>query len=107
MEGKGVNALVGADTGSFESFRRQLLVLIRDHVYTEGEFIGVRTLATQIEDTDFRIWYATIKSGFWIWLYRRDVSVHVPCTKSRFRHGMTKATNTHNGSSSLRGSSGY
>ena len=37
--------LVGADTGGFEGFRGQLLVLVGDHVDAEGEFVDVGTFA--------------------------------------------------------------
>ena len=49
------NILIRADTGSFEGFRRQLLVLVGDHVDAEGKFIDVGTLAAQIEDANFGI----------------------------------------------------
>ena len=49
------NILVRADTGSLESFRRQLLVLVGDHVDAEGKFIDIGTLAAQIEDANFGI----------------------------------------------------
>lgn len=49
------NILVRADTGSFESFRRQLLVLVGDHVDAEGKFIDIGTLAAQIENANFGI----------------------------------------------------
>ena len=49
------NILVRADTGSFESFRGQLLVLVGDHVDAEGKFIDIGTLAAQIENANFGI----------------------------------------------------
>jgi hypothetical protein len=43
---------VGADTSSFQSLARQLLVLIGDKVSAEGELVNIGTLAPQIEDSD-------------------------------------------------------
>lgn len=64
----GLNILVGADTGSFEGFRGQLLVLVGDHVDAKGKFIDVGTLAAQIENADFGIGHTTIEAGLGIWL---------------------------------------
>ena len=63
-----MNILVRADTGSFEGFRRQLLVFIGYHVDAEGEFIDVGTLAAQIENANFGIWDTAIEAGLGIWL---------------------------------------
>lgn len=42
------NVLVGANTGSFEGLRRQLLILIGDKVAAEGEVVDGGTLAAEI-----------------------------------------------------------
>lgn len=68
MYGREINLLVGADTGGFEGFRRQLLVFIGDHVDAEGEFIDVGTLATQIENANFGVWDTAVEAGLGIWL---------------------------------------
>jgi hypothetical protein len=47
--------LVGANTSGFKSLRRKLLVLIRDQVDTEREFVDTSTLASQIKDPDLRV----------------------------------------------------
>ena len=60
--------LVGTDTGGFESFRGQLLVLVGDHVDAEGEFIDIGTFASQIEDADFGIGDTSIETRLGIWL---------------------------------------
>lgn len=44
--------LVGADTGGFESFRGELLVLVGDQVAAEGELVDGGTLTAKIENTD-------------------------------------------------------
>ena len=56
------NALVGADTGCLEGFRRKLLVFVGDHVDAEREFVDIGTLAPQIEDSNFGVRDTTIKS---------------------------------------------
>ncbi len=60
--------LVGTDTGGFEGFRGQLLVLVGHHVDAEGKFIDVGTLATQIENADFGIGDTTVEARLGIWL---------------------------------------
>lgn len=62
------NVLVGADTGGFEGFGGQLLVLVGDHVDAEREFIDVGTLAPQIENADFGIGDTAVEAGLGIWL---------------------------------------
>lgn len=44
-------SLVGADTSGFEGLGAQLFVLVGDHVDAEREFVNVRTLSAEIEDT--------------------------------------------------------
>ena len=60
--------LIRADTGSFKSFGRQLLVLVGDHVDAEGKFIDVGTLAAQIENANFGVRDTAIEAGLGIWL---------------------------------------
>ncbi len=47
--------LVGADTGSFQSFAGKLFVLIREQMNAKGEFIDVDLLPTKIENSNLRI----------------------------------------------------
>ncbi len=68
------DVLVGADTGGFERFGGELLVLVRDHVYAQGELVDVGTLAAEIEDSDLRVWYTTVEAGFRVRLQMRSVS---------------------------------
>ena len=68
------NILVGADTGGFEGFRGQLLVLVGDHVDAEGEFIDVGAFAAQIENADFGIGDTAVEAGLGIWL-KRDLEL--------------------------------
>jgi hypothetical protein len=44
--------LVGTDTGSLESLRGQLLVLVGNQVDTEGEVVDASTLTAKIENPD-------------------------------------------------------
>ena len=71
----GFHVLVGANSSSLESLGAQLFVLVGDHVNAEGKFIDICTLATEVEDTDLRIGYTTVESGFWIWL-EKSVKSH-------------------------------
>lgn len=66
----GESILVGTDTSSFESFRRQLFVFIGDHVNAEREFIDVGSLAAEIEDADFGVWNTTVEARFGIRLVK-------------------------------------
>jgi hypothetical protein len=53
--------LVGANTGGFEGFRAQLLVLVRYHVDAEREVIDGSPLATKIEDADLGVRDTTVE----------------------------------------------
>lgn len=53
--------LVGANTGGFESFRGQLLVLVGDQVDAEGEVVDVGLLATEIEDANLGVGYTAVE----------------------------------------------
>ena len=44
------DVLVGANSGGFESLRRELLILIGDEVAAEGELVNRGTLAAEIVD---------------------------------------------------------
>lgn len=59
---------VGANTGSFQSLRAQLFILVGDQVDTEGELVDVRTLSAEIKDTDLWIGDTTVESGLGIGL---------------------------------------
>jgi len=70
-----VDILVGADTGGFEGFRRELLILVGDHVDAERELIDVGTLAAKIEDADFGVGNTTVEARFGVRLKRDGKSV--------------------------------
>lgn len=53
--------LVGADTGGLEGLGTQLLILVGDEVDAEREVVNVRTLATQVKDTNLGVGYTTVK----------------------------------------------
>ena len=57
-----VCSLVGADTGSFECLRAQLLILVGDEVDAARELIDIGTLAAQVEDADLRVWHTAVES---------------------------------------------
>ena len=67
--------LVGANTGSFESFGGQLLVLVGDHVYTEREVVDVGTLATQVKDADLRVGNTAVEAGLGIRLLKETLAL--------------------------------
>jgi len=52
--------LVCANTGSFESFGSDLLVLIADKVAAEWEVIDRRLLAAKIVNADLGVWHTTV-----------------------------------------------
>jgi hypothetical protein len=56
------NVLVGANSSSFESFRRKLLVLVRDEMATEGEVVDIGPLSSQVEDSDLGVGNTTVVS---------------------------------------------
>lgn len=64
--------LVGADTGGFESFRRELFVFIRNHVNAEGEFVYIGTLSAQIEDANLGVGDTTVETRFRVGLFFQD-----------------------------------
>lgn len=55
--------LVGANTGGFESLRRQLLVLVGDHVHAGREVVDIGLLTSKIEDTDLWVRDTTVEPG--------------------------------------------
>ena len=65
-------SLVGANTGSFQSLRAQLFVLVGNHVDAERELIDVRTLSAKIEDTNLGVRYTTVESGLWVRLETKN-----------------------------------
>jgi hypothetical protein len=56
------NVLVGANSSSFKSFRRKLLVLVRDEMATEGEVVDIGPLSSQVEDSDLGVGNTTVVS---------------------------------------------
>lgn len=54
LAGSLCNILVGADTGSFECFGRQLLVLVGNKMAAEWEFVYRGTFTTQVENTNLQ-----------------------------------------------------
>ena len=64
----GFHILVGANSSSFEGLGAQLFVFIGDHVNAERKFVDIGALATEVEDTNLRVWYTTVESGLGIGL---------------------------------------
>ena len=48
------HVLVGANTGRLERLAGELLILVRDEMAAEGEFVDGSALATKIEDADLQ-----------------------------------------------------
>ena len=57
------HVLVGANTGGFEGFGTQLLVLVGDEMDAEREVIDLGALSAQIEDSDLGIGDTTVEPG--------------------------------------------
>jgi hypothetical protein len=57
------DVLVGADSSCFESFRGDLLVFVAYQVSTEGEFVYICLLSSQVEDTDLGVGYCSESRG--------------------------------------------
>lgn len=58
--------LVGADTGSLEGLRAQLLIFVGNEVNAEREVVDVGTLAAQVENANLRIGDTTVEAGLGI-----------------------------------------
>ena len=58
------DVLVGANTGGFEGFRRELLILVGDKVGAEGELVDVGTFTTEIKNTDLGVGHTTVVPRF-------------------------------------------
>jgi len=57
------HVLVGADTGGFEGFGAQLLVLVGDEVDAQRELIDTGALPSEVENTDLRVGDTTVEAG--------------------------------------------
>jgi hypothetical protein len=57
------NVLVGTDTSGFQSFRRDLLLFVREQVDGQRELIDIGLFATQVKDTDLGVRDTTTESG--------------------------------------------
>lgn len=58
------DVLVGADTGSFKSLRRDLFTLEGDKVDASGELVHIGLLLAKIEDADLRVGNTTAVARF-------------------------------------------
>jgi len=60
--------LVGADTGGFESFGGQLLILVGDKMDACWEVVDRGTLATEIVNADLGVGHTTVEARLGVWL---------------------------------------
>ena len=60
--------LVSANTASFQSFGRQLLVFIRNQVNAEWEIFYASLLSTQVENSDLGIGDTSTETRLRVWL---------------------------------------
>ena len=68
------NVLVGANTGSLEGLRGDLLILVGDEVNAEGELVDVGLLATEIEDANLGVGHTTVEARLRVRLSSMTVS---------------------------------
>ena len=87
------NVLVGANTGSLEGLRGDLLILVGDEVNAEGELVDVGLLATEIEDANLGVGDTTVEARLRVRLLSITVSgmfffvvVHFPRRTLQFCH---------------------
>jgi hypothetical protein len=88
------NVLVGANTGSLEGLRGDLLILVGDEVNAEGELVDVGLLATEIEDANLGVGDTTVEARLRVRLLSIAVSgmfslvvvVRFPRRTLQFRH---------------------
>jgi len=68
------DVLVGANTGSLEGLRGDLLILVGDEVNAEGELVDVGLLATEIEDANLGVGDTTVEARLRVRLLSITVS---------------------------------
>ena len=68
------DVLVGANTGSLEGLRGDLLILVGDEVNAEGELVDVGLLATEIEDANLGVGHTTVEARLRVRLSSMTVS---------------------------------
>ena len=66
--------LVGANTGSLEGLRGDLLILVGDEVNAERELVDVGLLATEIEDANLGVGDTTVEARLRVRLLSITVS---------------------------------
>merc|ERR1712189_161909 len=60
------HVFVGTDSGSFQSFSRQLFIFVRHQIDTFGEFIHTSLILAKIENSNLRIWDTPTESRLWV-----------------------------------------
>lgn len=85
--------LVGANTGSLEGLRGDLLILVGDEVNAEGELVDTGLLAAKIEDANLGVGHTAVEARLRVRLLSITVSgmllgcVSCPPRRSpHFRH---------------------
>ena len=68
------DVLVGANTGSLEGLRGDLLILVGDEVNAERELVDVGLLATEIEDANLGVGDTTVEARLRVRLLSMTVS---------------------------------
>jgi hypothetical protein len=68
------HVLVGANTGSLEGLRGDLLILVGDEVNAERELVDVGLLATEIEDANLGVGDTTVEARLRVRLLSITVS---------------------------------
>jgi hypothetical protein len=63
-----LHVFVGSDTGSFKSFRGDLLLLVGNKMDAHWELIPTGLLRSSVIDSDFGVRHSTIEARLWIWL---------------------------------------
>ena len=68
LGGLDLHVLVSSDTGSFESFGRNLLLFTANQMDASGESIPLCLLCTTVIHSEFWVRYTTVEAGLRVWL---------------------------------------
>jgi len=63
-----LHVLVASNTGSFESLRGDLLLLVADQMDARWELVESGLLFTDIVNSELGVGHTTVESGFRVWL---------------------------------------
>ena len=65
--GVGGHVLVASNSSGLESLRGDLLLFVTDQMDASGEFFKLGSFISDVINSQFRVWYTSIESRFWIW----------------------------------------